>query len=84
VDTVRVSTGDTPAAALPIGPGGAATQAGAGSAVLGAAGVDPPLALGVLAGGAVVRFAAVWGRAPFVRGATARVAGRSGMGGKAA
>jgi uncharacterized membrane protein YbhN (UPF0104 family) len=56
------------ASALPIGPAGAATQVGAGAAVLVAAGVAVPEAVGfavavqamaVLAGGAVVLFAAV-------------------------
>jgi Lysylphosphatidylglycerol synthase TM region len=57
------------AAALPIGPAGAATQVGAGSAALMAAGVgaSPAIAvalaggaLGVLSGGAVVLSAVVW------------------------
>jgi hypothetical protein len=57
------------AAALPIGPAGAATQVGAGAAALMAAGVSaaPALAvaltggaLGVLSGGAVVLSAVVW------------------------
>jgi hypothetical protein len=57
------------AAALPIGPAGAATQVGAGAAALMAAGVgaSPALAvalaggaLGVLTGGAVVVTAVVW------------------------
>jgi uncharacterized membrane protein YbhN (UPF0104 family) len=57
------------AAALPIGPGGATTQAGAGAAVLIAsgAGVSEAVgvavavqALGVLAGGSILLFAAAW------------------------
>jgi lysylphosphatidylglycerol synthase-like protein len=57
------------AAALPIGPGGAATQAGAGAAILIASGVHASEAVGfavtaqtltVLAGAAVLAFAAAW------------------------
>ena len=56
-------------AALPIGPAGAATQAGAGAAVLASAGVDANTAvafaavaqaLHILAGAVVVLFAAAW------------------------
>ncbi len=56
-------------AALPIGPAGAATQAGAGAAVLASAGIDAnkavafavvAQALHILAGAAVVLIAAVW------------------------
>jgi len=58
------------AAALPIGPAGAATQVGAGAAVLIASGVGASQAvavavaaqaLGVLSGGAILLFAALWG-----------------------
>jgi uncharacterized membrane protein YbhN (UPF0104 family) len=57
------------AAALPIGPGGAATQAGAGAAVLIASGVSTSQAvgvaigaqvLGVLSGGSILLCAATW------------------------
>jgi uncharacterized membrane protein YbhN (UPF0104 family) len=57
------------AAALPVGPAGVATQAGASAAVLVAAGVGTSeavsvalasSALGVLAGGAIFLFAALW------------------------
>lgn len=57
------------AAALPVGPAGAVTQAGAGAAVLVSAGVSTPhavgvalagQALGVLVGGAIFLFAALW------------------------
>jgi hypothetical protein len=57
------------AAALPIGPAGAATQAGAGAAVLIASGVGvsqalsvtlASQALGILSGGGILLFAAVW------------------------
>ena len=57
------------AGALLIGPAGAATQGGAGAAVLVASGVDVAQAidvavagqgLGVLAGGAILLFAALW------------------------
>jgi len=57
------------AAALPIGPAGAATQAGAGTAVLIASGVGASQALtvavasqalGILAGGAILLFATLW------------------------
>ncbi len=57
------------AAALPIGPAGAATQAGAGTAALVAAGVGTSQALaaavsvgalGVFSGAAVLLFAVVW------------------------
>jgi hypothetical protein len=56
-------------AALPIGPAGAATQAGAGAAVLASAGIDANTAvafavvaqtLHILAGAAVVLIVAVW------------------------
>ncbi len=57
------------AAALPIGPAGAATQVGAGAAVLIASGVGASQALsvtiasqalGILSGGAILLFAALW------------------------
>jgi Lysylphosphatidylglycerol synthase TM region len=57
------------AAALPVGPGGTATQAGAGAAVLIASGVDASQAvtvavashtLGLLVGGAILVFATAW------------------------
>jgi len=57
------------AAALPIAPGGAATQAGAGAAVLIASGADVSQAVGVavtvqalavLVGGSILLFAAAW------------------------
>jgi uncharacterized membrane protein YbhN (UPF0104 family) len=57
------------AAALPIGPGGAATQAGAGAAVLIASGAGASeavavaiavQALGIIAGGSILLFAAAW------------------------
>ena len=57
------------AAALPVGPAGAVTQAGAGAAVLISAGVGASQAvgvalagqaLGVLVGGAILLFAALW------------------------
>jgi uncharacterized membrane protein YbhN (UPF0104 family) len=57
------------AAALPVGPGGAATQAGAGAAVLIASGAGASdavamavavQALGIVAGGSILLFAATW------------------------
>ena len=57
------------AAALPVGPGGAATQAGAGAAVLIASGAETSdavaaavavQALGIVAGGSILLFAAAW------------------------
>jgi uncharacterized membrane protein YbhN (UPF0104 family) len=73
------------AAALPIGPGGAATQVGAGAAVLIASGVEASQAVGVaiagqvvgvLAGGSILLFAAL--RRSGLRLAPARTAAHPG------
>jgi hypothetical protein len=62
-------TAGAAAAALPVGPAGAVTQAGAGAAVLISAGVAAPQAvgvalagqtLGILVGGGILLFAALW------------------------